>query len=506
MIKNTFSSLFSYCAVALMAFIVQRVFKDVLGREYLGISGLFTNIMSGLGIIELGFGSAIIANMYKPIAENDNKTITALIQFYKKVYYCIALIVLVIGLLILPFINIIVGSTSVPINVKWIYLFYLADSVVSYFLTFKRSMLYANQQTYYITWIHTAVLIITNLLQIVLLFTTGNYYLYLITSILFRLVENIVINIVVNRLYPFLKTKNVYDLTKSMKQDITKKVKGLVFHKISSFIVVGTDNIIISLIPGLGIIWVGVYSSYTMITTKLTGMIDNIFNSITASVGNLLVEENHDKSYRMFRNLKLINTWIYVFITISFYFLSFPFIELWMGKDFVMDELTVFVIAVNMYLGGIKAAYGTFKSAAGIFYEDRFVPLFESAVNIIASIPFAYFWGLKGVLLGTICSNMVLFLYSYPRYVYKIIFKKNIHRFVLDFFHSIFMFFISFTGTFFIISFIKSDSIFVEMLLKGIVCLTVPNMILILLNYKTQEFIYFKNLTKKFLNEKLKQH
>ena len=134
------------------------------------------------------------------------------------------------------------------------------------------------------------------------------------------------------------------------------------------------------MVPGLGIIMVGVYSSYSMITTKLVGLIDNIFNSVTAGVGNLLLEDDREKIYKMFRNIQFMNAWIYIFFAISFYYVSFPFVELWMGKDFVLDNLTVLVIAVNMFVGGMRASFGIFKNAAGIFYEDRFIPIIEALI------------------------------------------------------------------------------------------------------------------------------
>lgn len=379
-LKNTISSVVSYILLALVAFVAQRVFKDCLGREYLGINSLFSNIMTGLSVVELGFGSAIIVNMYRPVANKDILAIVALIQFYKNIYRIIAFILLAIGLLILPFTDYLVGDLSILINVKVIFLLYLSDSVVSYFLTYKRSILYANQQNYYITWIHTAVYLAVNLLQILLLYITANFYLYIFVSMVSRLVENIIINIIADKMYPYLRIDG------SMKADIKKKVQGLIFHKLASFLVTGTDNIIISLVPGLGVIMVGVYSCYSMITTKITGMIDALFNSITSGVGNLLIDDNKEKNYEIFKVTHFIVTWIYVFVSASFYFMSFPFIKIWMGEDFVLDSATVFVITCNMFIGGCRASFGTFKSAAGIFYQDRYVSLMESAVNLITSI------------------------------------------------------------------------------------------------------------------------
>lgn len=493
-LRNTIFSFASYFILILIGFVVQRIFKDALGKEYLGISSLYSNIMTGLNVVELGFGSAIIANMYRPVANHDIGSINALLQFYKKIYSYIAGIVLLIGLCILPFVDFIVGTCTVEVNLKLIFVLYLTDSIVSYFITYKRSLLYANQQTYITTCIHTIAIVITNLLQIFCLITTKNFYLYLVSSILFRIIENVCINVVVNHLYPYVNDRIKYQLGDTVKLDIKKKVKGLIFHKIASFVVLGTDNIIISMMPNLGIGWVGVYSNYSLITTKLTALIDNIFNSITASVGNLLIEDDKEKSYAMFKNIRLINTWIYVYITVTFYFISFPFVKMWMGKEYVLDLVTVFVIALNLYIGGLRASYGVFKNAAGIFYEDRYVPVLESITNIVASIPFAFIWGLKGVLIGTICSNLVLFIYSYPKYVYHAIFGKDIRVYVKDLLNSFWMFAITMGANCCIMQFITYQSLFEQLIINFLVCLIVTNGILTIMNYRTNEFQFVLRL------------
>lgn len=503
-LQNTISCFISYFITALAAFLLQRVFKNVLGKEYLGINSLYANIMSGLSIVELGFGSAIIANMYKPVAEQDIPMITALVQFYKKVYRIVAIVILGIGFCILPFINYIVGETTIAINTKLIFLFYLLDVVVSYFLTYKRSMLYANQQSYYVTWIHTIVLVITNFLQICFLYMTESLYIYLLISILFRMIENIIINMMVDKRFPYLKTSQAYQLGDEMKSDIKRKVHGLIFHKIATFVVFGTDNILISMVPGLGIIWVGVYSSYSMITRKLTGLLDSVFNSITASVGNLLLEKDSEKSYRMFCNIHFLVTWVYVFVGTAFFFVSFPFIELWMGKDFVLDRITVFVISFNMFFGGLRVSYGTFKTAAGIFFEDRYVPLAESLVNFILSVLLARSMGLKGVIIGTICSDLVLYLYSYPRYVYHNLFKKGMGVYIRDLLKSIFWFFLSFSLTAVCMRSVFTERASYQLVFAIVISISVPNFAMFLINARTDEWKYYKELLHKVLSKNCK--
>lgn len=295
--RNTTVSLISYIFIAIIGFVSQKIFKDVLGAEYLGLNGLFTNIMTMLSIAELGFGTAIVSNMYKPVAENDEIKILELLQFYKKVYRILAIIIVCIGIILMPFINIIVGKNSLDVNFRFIFCFYLADTALSYCFTYKRSILYAYQKTYYTSIIHTICVALMNALQLIILLSTHNYYLYLTLKVSFRLIENIEINQIADKKYPFIKTKEKYKLEKNIIDDIIRKIKGLIFHRIGTFVVTGSDNIIISTLPNLVLKYVGIYSNYSMIINQLYSIVNQMFNSLTASVGNLLVEKDAEKSY-----------------------------------------------------------------------------------------------------------------------------------------------------------------------------------------------------------------
>ena len=501
-LKNAISSIMSYMVLTAMVFIVQRVFKDTLGVEYIGLDGLFNNIISCLAIAELGFGSAIVVNLYKPVRDNNIPEIKALMGFYKKIYRYIAIVVFVLGMIILPFVEKIVGTVQIPLNIKLLYLLYLFDVVVSYFVTYKRSILYANQQNYYITAIHTVVAFTTYILRILVLLMFKNYYLYIFTSVLMRLIENIVINILVNKIYPYIKDKDVDNISEQVKDDIFKKVKGLFFHKIASFIVNGTDNIIIAMVPGLGVVMVGIYSSYTIITEKLIGIITTVFGSITSSVGNLLVEGDREKNYTIFTNLNYVISWVYIFSSISLYYVSFPFVEIWMGKDMVLDSVTVFIISLKLFVSGIRMTFSMFKEAAGVFYEDRYVPIIESVLNLVLSIPMAFAWGLKGVLIGTICSTMLLYVYTYPKYVYGIILNKDIKIYCKDMFVIIVRFVLCFVSTQIVMGFINCSNVFVQLAFTLMVCVFVPNIIMIIMTNKSKEFVYFKTLALSMIKRK----
>lgn len=499
-IKNAIIAVLMNVITILIGFIAQKVFVVSLGKEYLGLNGLFNNILSILAVVELGFGNAIIYHLYRPISENNQKEITILMQFYKKTYRIIAGIIFVLGLIVMPFLKYIVGEINIKNNLYLLFFLALFDIIASYLLTYKRSILYADQKTYIVNIVHIGYIVLMNFFEIILLIFTQNYIIYLLVKIIFRILENIVITIIANKKYPFInnKVKNAIDV--NLKTDILKKVRGLLFHRIGSSLVLGTDNIIISRV--LGVVTVGLYSNYNMIIQAVTNLLGQIFNSITASIGNLLIERDHEKSFDIYNKMLFLNSWLYCFCSVCLICLIQPFIIIWMGNDYLLSYEVLCVLIINFYVQGMRKTSNTFKEAAGIFYEDRFVPLIESLVNILLSIILAKSFGLIGVFIGTFLSSLVLFLYSYPIFVYKKLFNKkyinfiNVHlKYLLA---SIFITII----TILLINCISISNLNFQLLINTVICIIVPNFLYIILFIRSTELKYYLSLVKQLLKNK----
>lgn len=466
-----------------------------MGKEYLGLNGLFSNIISMLGIVEMGIGSAIIYNLYKPIAEKNYELVKELLNFYKNSYRVIALAIFAMGIVTLPFLHNFIGEITVPINISIVYILFIIDIVMSYLLSYKRSILIVNQKNYYISIIHIIYLIGLNFLQLVGLFYTKNYYLYLILKIIFRIIENVIITIVANKKFAYIKQKELKKLDSNVRKDIFKKVKGLLFHKIGGFIVLGTDNIIIS--RYLGITCVALYSNYSYIVSSLTNLITQMFSSIMGSVGNLLVVEDSEKNYQIFKNILYINFSISNFVAVSYFIIISPFITLWVGSDFLFPVSVSAVISLNLYLQLMRQSFLIFKDAKGIFHEDRYVPIIESLANLIISIILVKKIGIIGVLLGTMLSSLVLYMYSYPKYVYKTIFNKNYSVYFKDIFKYLIVTTIAFLVTFALSKVILFKNLYLKIFYYIIICLIFPNLINVMFFKGTIQFNYFNCLIKK---------
>lgn len=496
--KNMITAVSSNVLTIIVGLVAQAVFIKILGSEYLGLNGLFSNVISMLGIVELGMGSAIIYNMYKPIAENDHEKIKSLMHFYKKSYLIITLIISIIGIMIIPFIKYIVDieSVTVDVNVYLVYILFLLETICSYILSYKRSMLYADQKEYITNIIHMGYTIIVNTMQLTFLYFTHDYYLYLIIKVIMRLVENIVISSYVNRRYSYLLDNNVTKLDSKTEKDIFQKIKALFFHKIGGFIVSGTDNIIIS--KYLGLVTVGLYSNYYMIINAVQTVINHIIQATRASVGNLLVTESKKKQFDIFNKIRFVNFWISCFSSICIFVIMDSFITIWIGYKFVLPTKVLLVLVINFFIVSSRSTYGAFKEAAGIFYEDRFVPIIESLLNIVLSIIFVKKFGLMGVFMGTVASGLVLWCYSYPKYVYKNLFGRSYYDYIKETIYYLIVFVLIAGFSYSLAILISFENVYLQFINNVLIALIVPNVIMLLLFSKDENFKYFINMLKGF--------
>ena len=486
--RNMLASALANIITVLLGIIARKYFVLILGDEYQGLNGLYTNVISMLGVVELGMGNAIIYKLYKPIHDNDKDTINSLMAFYRKSYHIIGALVAVIGIVIIPLLPLFVKEVTVDINTTVVYLFFLADAVFSYFLSYKRSLLYARQENYIVQIIHIVCLTAMKILQTLILYITKNYYLYLAIMVILRVVENAIITMLVDRQFPDLSGKNAAPLDKEIREDIFTKTKGLFLHQIGAFAVNGTDNLIISRF--LGLVTAGLYSNYALIIDSIKSLAKQVIDATTPSVGNLLVTASTEKQYDIFKKMRFIDFWLAAFCGISLYVMMEPWVIIWIGKERLLPDYVMLVLAFNFFQKTMRNAYGTFKTAAGIFHEDRFVPLVEAALNIGFSVLLVKTIGLAGVFVGTTISGLALWCYSYPKYVYKNLFKRNYKDYALETIGYIRMFFVLLVAT----SFVANRFIITNNLLKLIVnravCVVVPNVLMILFYFRTDNFKY----------------
>lgn len=484
--RNTVWAMVYKVLSIMLPFLTRTVLIYVLGIQYVGINGLVSSILQVLSLADLGFSSAIIYSMYKPIANSDTDTINALLAFYAKIYRIIGLVILGIGLALVPFLDkLISGDCPNDVSIVIVYLIYLVNTSISYFLfAYKKSLLTALQRNDIISKVGAINKIATTVLQIGGLYLISQYYAYIIVLPLITLLDNLLCAWISHKYYPQFKCSG--ELDKTVKADIVEKTKGLLVHKICGVTRNSCDNIFISMF--LGLTPVGIYSNYYYIMTSIRGMLDVFTTSMSASVGNSVATETIDKNYLNLNQFTFIFEWICGWCTICLLCLYQPFMELWVGKGAMFSFEVVIAISVYFYvwtMGDIKSQYA---DAAGLWWKDRFRAVAEAAGNILLNYFLVQKMGIFGIVIATAIS--ILFI-GFPWGV-KIVFDgyfvtKSAVKYILS--HIIYA---GVTLGISIITLLTTLQIpitgFAGLFVKALVCLVLPNILYLAIYCKTPIF------------------
>lgn len=499
-IKNSFVGSVSQILIIVLGFVSQTIFIKTLGETYLGIKGLFTNILSVLSFTDLGLGTAFTFSFYKPLAQNDKKTIAQLMYLLKRIYETIGIIIGILGIIIIPYIHF---FTHVKIKYLYIYyLLFLLNTVLSYFFTYKRTILDADQLTYLNLVNQTSFKIIQVVLQCFVLICYKSFMGFLIIQLITNLFSNFLISIEVNKQYPFLKNKGYTRQRLSNKKfkKILKHAGGTIGQKVGTVIVNNTDNMLISYFIGLAA--VGVYSNYILITSSLSGVITKAFQSIASSVGNLTIEKekNKDYQYEVFdKSIYIVMFCIYI-ISVCLMTLINPFIKLWIGAKYELPILTVVLLLTNFSITGFRIVFQTFITAYGLYVKDGKKAILEAFFNFIFSIFYIKYFnlGISGVILGTITSNIVANWYEpYIILKYGIKIKKKFFILIRKIINYLVVIILSMISISWIVNNLINLNNLIIFIVGSILTFIISILLFILFFGKNKQFKYIINIIKK---------
>lgn len=417
--KNIFFGYISNFIILIMGLLQRTVFIMVLDRTLLGVNSLYTDILSMLSLAELGIGSALNYSLYKPVARGDQEKIKSYMRLYRKAYLAIAGVIAVVGLALTPFLPYLIKESG-GISVRELtvyYLIFLFNTVSTYFVAYKYSLSNAQQRAYIQTNIATVTKIATVFAQIIILFLTKNFLLYLLTQAAVELLQKIFVSIYFNRLYPYLRDRDVKKLDKEETDIVVTKTKALMFHKIGDVARLSTDSIIITYF--MNVDWVGIVGNYTLIITYAANFISVIFNSVISGFGNLVATESKEKQYHMFKVYRFFACWLYGFAAVGFWLLLTPLVTgIWLDESWRLGQTALTLILIDLYFKGGRVVLVNFKIAAGVFEQDKYLSLVQGAVNLVLSVIGIRYIGLTGVYVGTVVSGVMANLIQ-PVIVYR---------------------------------------------------------------------------------------
>lgn len=493
----------------LVQFISRTVFIKLLGDEYNGINGLFSNILYVLNVAELGVAYSIAYALYAPLQEENRDKICAIMNFLRRTYYVVALVVAAAGLACTPFLQYLIKEdlSELPFALRQIriyFLIYLANTVFSFIWSYKRTIVTADQRAYIVSNADNVSNIILYVVQIALLLVWKNYYLYLGLMVAKTVVTNVIITALADKRYPYLRKGVKLRVDKEEKKKIVKNVAALFSHKFGGVVIYGTTTIIISAF--VGVVEAGWYSNYLLIVHAVAAFINIIFNSITASVGNLCVTADKEHQRKVFERTSYATYALTVLSFVCYVILFNDFIGLWVGKDKIFHLAVVVMIAISAVQNTLRSATNTFKNAQGLFTKDWYKSLVEAGLGIVLAIAFSYPWGVFGVILGYSLASLVVALPIENIVLFKYGFEASGKPLAVQFLRLLWAIVQAAAFAviaYFICSFLPEGLLW--FVLKAVIAVLISVGGYVLLSFRSDGFLYYKNLALRLMKKTLKR-
>ena len=499
--RNILSGVINKAITIVFPFVIRTIINQKLGAEYLGLSSLFKSVLTMLSLAELGISSAIVFSMYKPIAMGEITKVNALYGFYRKTYRVIGMVILSIGLILIPFLpRLMNGSAPDSVNIYIIYIIYLLNTSISYFLSaYKESLLVANQRTDISLNILSVCYLVMYVLQIIAVIVFRNYYIYSALILFITIVINLVRSIVVKKLYPEIKCEG--KLSDKSKAEIKKKVLGLMVYKISEVCRNSFDSIVLSAF--LGLVILANYQNYYFIMTAVISIFTLISNAIIASIGNSIAIETTEKNHMDFRGILLLYGWLDSWCTCCLACLYQPFMKIWMGEENMLSFGMVILFCIYFFVLSIANVCFTYRQAAGLWWEDRFRPVLEAVTNLLLNIIFVRCFGAAGILVATILTIALLNIPLSIRVLYKNYFKTSMKSYWKNL---AFITLICFSVTalcVWLCSYINYEG-WICIIIRGLVCLIIPNLLFFFTFSRQKDFERSKEIIYHMIPVKVK--
>lgn len=500
-IKNSLVAVIAQITTMILSFINRKVFVVFLNIEMLGYESLFSNVFSLLSMADMGIGNIITFHLYKEIAEDNKDEIKKLMAMYRFMYRVVAVAIAVLGvglIFFLPFI--IKGEVYDWIFVNKIYLLQLFGVVSSYFLSYRRTIFIADQKEYKCISVDVTGRLLLQICQILILALTKDFLLYLSVKILINIIINIVVYAMSNRNYSFLRDKIVVTKEDFIKRNIFKDTKDFLMHKLATTVFNGTDNIIVSSLVGVKA--VALFGNYYMLENSVvTLFVFKVLSPVRASVGNLLYSsDSEEKQIKLFNMFNYIGYILASFISICFLFLYQDFMILWMGEQYLLPFSFVVIQSLVVYVQVVFEILYMYRCAYGNYAYDKKYMVYAAVLNIILSIIFVNFWGITGIRVGTLVALMLI-IYGRGKFVFNTLNFLSKKEYLKTQIKYIVIFVMSCFATYFCVCNIQGVNLF-NFIIKAMICVLIPNIMSVLLFFKSEEQMSILNYIRIALNKK----
>ncbi len=474
-----------YIFTQIVSFVSRTIFIKLLGDQYLGISGLYSNILSLLALADLGITTAFTFSLYKPLAEKNYEKIATLLRFFKKLFWLIAAVVLLVGLGFVPFLKYIIKDSTIDYSDLQLYfVLSVINSACSYLAVYKSAVFRADQKVYIINGVSAVTNLSLHALQITLLYLTRDYIFYLAATIAVTLLNNLILTVWSNKAYPQIFSAKADKLPSDEKKKIFGNLKSLVLYRISAAIMNSTSNILISVL--LGTVVVGYYSNYSMVVVMVTSIVAILSNSMLASIGNLGTNATTEQQGDVFHAIMLLFYGVGTFCSACFICLFNDFIILWLQDSrFLLSQMDVYLITFTFFITCISNPIWMFRESLGLFNKAKYVMTFAAVINIILAVVGGMFLGVGGIIAAIGVARLLTIFWYEPRYLYRDAFKMPYGEYWK---HTLFYMVqaVIVIGICALTTQLMKAS-FLTLFVKAIICGAVTLLLFVVFNIKTQE-------------------
>ena len=486
-VKNVTGTIILQIVNPICVFIARTVFIKQLGAEYLGISGLFTDVLSILSLSELGLGSAVTFALYKPLAENDEEKIAQIMGFLKKSYMVIGWIILGIGMVLMPFLRYIVRwNSAVQINIHLIFALFVLNSAVSYwFFAYRQVLITAAQKLYRMQTVQISMSVVQMIVSIIILILTHNYVIYLSGTILIEILQSCIIAKIANGIFPYAFKKSRGRLSGEEKKSLWHNVYSVFIGNVSYQIFTSTDSIIIS--GAIDTVAVGILSNYRTIIRLITTGATLFTGSMMPAIGDIVARDDNAECEKKFFRYNFIQMWVTSVFAICVLTGAKPFIQAWIGDGYLETEAVLLILLWNFWSDLSMQIVWQFRAAYGLYTYGKYLRFGGAILNIPLSILWARQFGVAGVLFATsVCNAPSLY---YPYYVFKYGFEDKASEYYNVFAGhlalSVIAGILSVALTHFTI-----ENLWIEFIVKLLITFAVTNVFFVLCYHKNDNFQY----------------
>lgn len=422
---NAKVNLVFYFLSLFFSFYSRKIFLECLGDNFIGLTGTLGNILGYLNLAELGIGSCISFFLYKPLQCGDRGKIQEILSVFGYLYRKIGLFILFAGCAVSLCFPWIFSEADLGMGIIYFSFFsFLGSSLIGYFINYRQILLQADQKNYLVAVYFQSAGLVKTALQIFLAYTYRNLYVWVAIEFLFGILGCIILNWKINKEYPWLHTDIKSGKTLIMNYpEVIIKSKQIFIHKIKDLLLRRSDELFVYVFVSLKM--VAYYGNYTMLVNKLTLLMNLVLDGVSAGIGNLVAEGNKRNTMKVFWELMSIRYIIAGGMCYTLFFLTSPFISLWLGNEYVLNNSVLILLLVYSYLILTNGVVFMFLHAHGL-YGDVWATWCEIGINVLLTFIAGSYWGIAGVLIAKITSTTIILVLWKPYYLFKNGLKENL--------------------------------------------------------------------------------